>query len=65
MEFGPDEIRTRIVEVITEAGGADVNLEEAEIIVSGGRGVGGPEGFEVLKELADEIGARSVLPEQL
>ena len=59
VEFGPDEIRTRIVEVITEAGGADVNLEEAEIIVSGGRGVGGPEGFEVLKELADEIGAQN------
>lgn len=58
VEFGPDEIHTRIVEVITEAGGADVNLEEAEIIVSGGRGVGGPEGFEVLKELADEIGAQ-------
>lgn len=58
VEFGPDEIRTRIVEVITEAGGADVNLEEAEIIVSGGRGVGGQEGFEVLKELADEIGAQ-------
>lgn len=58
VEFGPDEIRTRIVEVITEAGGADVNMEEAEIIVSGGRGVGGPEGFEVLKELADEIGAQ-------
>ena len=58
VEFGPDEIRTRIVEVITEAGGADVNLEEAEIVVSGGRGVGGPEGFEVLKELADEIGAQ-------
>lgn len=58
VEFGPDEIRTSIVEVITEAGGADVNLEEAEIIVSGGRGVGGPEGFEVLKELADEIGAQ-------
>lgn len=58
VKFGPDEIRTRIVEVITEAGGADVNLEEAEIIVSGGRGVGGPEGFEVLKELADEIGAQ-------
>ena len=58
VEFGPDEIRTRIVEVITEAGGADVNLEEAEIIVSGGRGVGGPEGFEVLKELADGIGAQ-------
>lgn len=58
VEFGPGEIRTRILEVITEAEGVDVNLEEAEIIVSGGRGVGGSEGFEVLKELADEIGAQ-------
>ncbi|MDA8345451.1 MAG: electron transfer flavoprotein subunit alpha/FixB family protein [Thermaerobacter sp.] len=32
-------------------------LEEAKIIVSGGRGVGGPEGFRVLQELAEELGA--------
>ena len=57
VEFGPDEIRTRIVEVITEAGGADVNLEEAEIIVSGGRGVGSQENFQLLQDLADVLGA--------
>ncbi|MCI8743675.1 MAG: electron transfer flavoprotein subunit alpha/FixB family protein, partial [Lachnospiraceae bacterium] len=28
----------------------------AEIIVSGGRGVGGPEGFPVVKQLADALG---------
>ena len=57
VKFGPDEIRTRIVEVITEAGGADVNLEEAEIIVSGGRGVGSQENFQLLQDLADVLGA--------
>ena len=52
-----DEIRTTLIERVKEVA-ESINLEEAEIIVSGGRGVGGPEGFEVLKELADEIGAQ-------
>jgi electron transfer flavoprotein alpha subunit/NAD-dependent dihydropyrimidine dehydrogenase PreA subunit len=34
-----------------------VNLESAKIIVSGGRGVGGPEGFELIRQLADALGA--------
>lgn len=33
-----------------------VQLEEAEIIVAGGRGLGGPEPFNMLKELADALG---------
>ena len=33
-----------------------VNLADAKIIVSGGRGVGGPDGFKVIKELADYLG---------
>jgi len=32
-------------------------LTEASIIVSGGRGMGGPENFNVTEELADELGA--------
>lgn len=51
-----DRIRTRLVEVIHEMGAENVDLEGAEIIVSGGRGVGGPEGFAPLKELADLVG---------
>ncbi len=35
---------------------AAVNLEEATVIVAGGRGVGGPEGFEQLEELARVLG---------
>jgi len=34
-----------------------VELQEAEIIVSGGRGVKGPENFPMLQELADMLGA--------
>jgi electron transfer flavoprotein alpha subunit len=37
---------------------AGVRLEDARIIVSGGRGLGGPEPFEELKGLADAIGAQ-------
>ena len=33
-----------------------VDLSEAKVIVAGGRGVKGPEGFEPLKELADLLG---------
>jgi len=51
-----EEIRTHILEVIRETAGELVNLEEADVIVSGGRGIGGPEGFGMLKELADVLG---------
>ena len=34
-----------------------VDLEGAEIVVSGGRGVGSPEGFAPIRELADILGA--------
>ncbi|MBM6870626.1 electron transfer flavoprotein subunit alpha/FixB family protein [Pseudoflavonifractor phocaeensis] len=51
-----DQIRTKLLESIKEAAGEMVDLEGAEIIVSGGRGVGGPEGFAPVKELADALG---------
>ena len=34
-----------------------VDLAEAEIVVAGGRGLKGPEGFAVIEALADELGA--------
>ena len=52
-----EQIRTQVLEVLKEMGGENVDLEGAEIIVSGGRGVGGPEGFDVIRALADELGA--------
>ena len=40
-----------------EAAKNEVSLTDARIIVSGGRGVGGPEGFGPVRELADVLGA--------
>jgi len=52
-----DQIRTQVLEIIKDMDSENVDLEGAEIIVSGGRGVGGPEGFEPIRALAKELGA--------
>ena len=54
--LSPAEIRTKIVEVV-KSKKAQVNLSEAEIIVSGGRGLGSPEGFHLIREFAEALGA--------
>lgn len=55
--FKPETLssRTKVLEVVEEEGQA-VNLSEADIIVSGGRGLGKPESFSLLHELADLLG---------
>jgi len=54
----PRDTRTRIIERKREAQG-EARLEEARVIVSGGRGIGGSEPFEMeLKPLADLMGAQ-------
>lgn len=52
--MGEDEVTTKVVHFITEQG--EVNLADAKIIVSGGRGVGGPEGFAPIRQLAEVLG---------
>jgi electron transfer flavoprotein alpha subunit len=49
------KIRTKFLEFVKDTT-AKVNLAEADIIVSGGRGLGGPDGFKLLEELADLLG---------
>ncbi|MDT7537074.1 MAG: electron transfer flavoprotein alpha subunit, partial [Actinomycetota bacterium] len=39
-----------------EQRGADVNIEDADILVAGGRGLGKPEGFELCESLAEALG---------
>ncbi|MDD5700958.1 MAG: electron transfer flavoprotein subunit alpha/FixB family protein [Dehalococcoidales bacterium] len=52
VEAGLDSsvLRSRLIETKVESSG--VKLEEAKVIVTGGRGMGGPEGFRQLEELA-------------
>ncbi|MCJ0269999.1 electron transfer flavoprotein subunit alpha/FixB family protein [Clostridioides difficile] len=49
-------IRTRLVEILPQEK-KSVNLTDARIIVSGGIGLKRAEGFELIKELADKLGA--------
>jgi electron transfer flavoprotein alpha subunit len=56
IHVSPDEIHTQLLEVINELAGELVDLEGAEIIVSGGRGCGGPDGFKPVRELAAALG---------
>lgn len=51
-----EDIRTQILDLIKEMDAESVDLEGAQIIVSGGRGVKGPAGFEPIKALADVLG---------
>lgn len=51
----PEAIRTKVIEAVQVCTGS-CNLEESEIIVSGGRGMGKPENFALIEELAAVLG---------
>jgi electron transfer flavoprotein alpha subunit len=53
----PVETITTVVREISSQRGGEVAVQEAEVIVAGGRGLGGPRGFEVLRPLATLLGA--------
>jgi len=50
------DLKTKVVETQKDTSGK-VDLTEADVIVSGGRGMKGPEGYGILEELADLLGA--------
>lgn len=56
MDIKEEELATRVIEVIEDATGEQLDLAGAEIIVSGGRGMCGAENFTILQQLADELG---------
>ncbi|MDD6231465.1 MAG: electron transfer flavoprotein subunit alpha/FixB family protein [Frisingicoccus sp.] len=49
------DMNIKIREVVRDTK-KSVDITEAKILVSGGRGIGGPEGFDMLKDLAEELG---------
>jgi len=50
------QLKTKVVEVQKDASGK-IDLTEAMVIVSGGRGMGGAEGYACLEELSNVLGA--------
>ena len=53
-ELDASKIRTKVLDTVKEEV-AGVKLEDASIIVAGGRGIGGPDGFKQLEELAKTL----------
>ncbi len=54
-EISKDVLKTKVTQII-EADPENLDLEEADIIVAGGRGVGKDEAFEIIHHLARTIG---------
>ncbi len=52
VDAGSIQSNTRVIETVKEVSEIAINLQEANVIVAGGRGVGGEKGFQVLHELA-------------
>ncbi|HNR13467.1 MAG TPA: electron transfer flavoprotein subunit alpha/FixB family protein [Thermodesulfobacteriota bacterium] len=50
------DLRSVVQEIVAKASGK-LDVSEADIIVSGGRGMKGPDGFKILEELAQALGA--------
>lgn len=55
IELTEEDIKAK-VESVVKSGKAEVPLEEAKIIVAGGRGLGTREGFELVEKLAKKLG---------
>lgn len=55
LELDPNNFSTKIIS--TDKATGDILLPEADIVVSGGRGMKGPENWNLIEELAKEIGA--------
>ena len=60
VQIDPSRVRTRLAE-IKKATGARVDLTEAKIIVSGGRGMKGPENFSILEKLVATLGSEATV----
>ncbi|NLY71901.1 MAG: electron transfer flavoprotein subunit alpha [Clostridiales bacterium] len=54
-KLSKSDIRTEVLEVV-KAAKERVSLTDAEIICSGGRGLGDASGFELIKKFADKVG---------
>jgi electron transfer flavoprotein alpha subunit len=51
-----EDLRTKVIEIVRETTKI-TRIDEADIIVAGGKGLGGRNGFELCQQLADVLGA--------
>lgn len=51
-----EEVRTKVLEIVRETA-RKVHIDEADIVVAGGKGLGGPAGFQLIHQLAEVLGA--------
>ncbi len=56
LDFVENDCYTKILDIIKKEASTKHNIQDAKILVAGGRGMKGPEGFEILQELADVLG---------
>ncbi len=54
-DLSADDIRTKVIEIVKSTT-KRVNLTDAEIIVSGGAGLGSADGFKLMEEFAEVVG---------
>jgi electron transfer flavoprotein alpha subunit len=60
VEYSPWSNQARMIQR-GEQRGADVDIEGADILVAGGRGLGKPEGFQLAEDLAAAFGSNSAV----
>ncbi len=56
MTLEPYSLLAELVEPATVDEQAGPSIEEADVVVAGGRGLGGPEGFALVESLAEALG---------
>ncbi|MFW6195922.1 MAG: FAD-binding protein [Thermoplasmatota archaeon] len=56
VKVDPESISTEVLEILEPEDAGVISVEEADIVVSGGRGVGGEDDFEVLQQLSEVLG---------
>jgi electron transfer flavoprotein alpha subunit len=57
VELTSKAIRAQILDSVEETTTATLNIEEAAIIISGGRGLGSPNNLQIIEKLAEALGA--------